>query len=224
MTIEVQPQGTSTYHQIKGSPFQIVCQVTDTVSANTIISGAGSIGTVAGALTDFTVTLFDSGNNQRTSGGDQVAVTIEPTPGPGSPVADVEVFDNHDGTYRVRYVINDASTAYEISVRANGGTAVKQVPTLTVVSSTPSPSLSVLQWEGSDWAPENVPIIRLLNDYTHLTFIKDAYLNAVKENALTLVTEVEGVGQKLYFTATVVDQTEGKYSTTFSVPSSTDRS
>lgn len=62
---------------------------------NTVISGAGSTYTIAGVVTDFTVTLFDSGNNQRTSGGDQLAVTIVPTPAP-SAVADIiniEVFD-----------------------------------------------------------------------------------------------------------------------------------
>lgn len=118
MVIEVQAGGSGPFNAIRGSPFPIICQVSKTAPANTVISGSGAETTTAGKLTDFTVTLFDIGGNQRTSGGDQLIVSIDSSsasPPPAGPHAHLkrpikfEIFDLLDGTYTVRYVIDDAT-------------------------------------------------------------------------------------------------------------------
>ena len=101
-----------------------MCQVSATIPTNTVIAGAGLTSTTAGVLTDFMVTLFDAGNNQRTSGGDSLAVSIDVFPAPsGTPAADpfaalkhpvtIEVFDLLDGSYTVRYVVEDTTWTAE---------------------------------------------------------------------------------------------------------------
>lgn len=63
MTINLTPQGSSVAEQIWGSPFEVVCSVSTTDPANTVISGAGATAAIAGEIEIFTVTLYDTGNN-----------------------------------------------------------------------------------------------------------------------------------------------------------------
>jgi hypothetical protein len=84
LSIMLQPNGAGPAYHVSGSPFTIVCQEAITAPVNTRITGDGAINAIAGNTTDFTVTLYDSGDNQRSSGGDQVAVTITDTGGTAS--------------------------------------------------------------------------------------------------------------------------------------------
>jgi hypothetical protein len=227
MTIEIQPNGSGPYHAIAASPFPIVCQVSQTDPSRTVISGAGASFTTAGALTDFTVTLFDSGGNQRTSGGDQLAVQIVPTVGtltPGS-VSGIEVFDQLDGTYTVRYEVVDSSTAYSISVTVNTDVGHTKQSRLTVVSNWTSPELSTFTSVSLGWPTSAAStVVHLAQAYSFATHLTDAFGNPITERALTLITEIEGQGRSLYSTASLAALSTGTYQTSFTVPTSADRS
>jgi hypothetical protein len=69
--------------------------VTTAWPANTILTDEGITDAVAGIVQTFTVTLFDSGNNQLDVGGDTLTITMTPTQ------SNIEIFDNLDGTYTV---------------------------------------------------------------------------------------------------------------------------
>ena len=137
LSIMVQPNGAGPAYHVQGSPFTIVCQENVTAPVNTVISGDGATSAIAGNTTDFTVTLFDSGNNQRKSGGDQVAVTITAAPaGTTSTAEGIEVFDQEDGTYTIRYKVLSTSTLHLIKVTVNADSANMKQSTLTVSSNT----------------------------------------------------------------------------------------
>jgi hypothetical protein len=223
MTIEVQPNGDGPYHEIAGSSFAIICQVTDADASNTVISGDGATDAIAGDPTNFTVTLHDSGNNQRTSGGDQLAVTIVPDSGLAT-AEGIEVFDQLDGTYIIEYEIFDTSSTYTISVTTNQDSSNIKTSTLTVVSNLTSPSVSEFSSTDLSWPTTAASTtINLEEDYSFLTDLKDAYANPIFERAQSLLTEIEGVGQKVYYTAVVTDISIGRYETTFTVPTSGER-
>ena len=193
MKVEVQPNGDGPYYQIPGSPFPLICQVTTTDPVNTVISGDGSTDTIAGDPTNFTVTLFDSGNNQRTSGGDQLAVTI--VPDAGSPITDIDIYDHEDGTYTVSYVVFDTAELYTVSVTVNADSGNSKQTILTAVSNSTKPNVSTITSVDLSWptaAAETV--IQLEQAYTFLTHLKDAYSNPIKERQLAMITEVEGQG------------------------------
>ena len=227
MTVEIQPNGAGPFYEIGGSPFQIISQVAITAGVNTVISGAGSTYTIAGVVTDFKVTLYDIGNNQRTTGGDQLAVTIKPTPLP-STVADItniEVFDLLDGTYTVRYLPSSSATDYTVSVTVNLDTVNTKTTTLVVHSNTASPATSEFTSVSLAWPTTAAATVIIQTEtYQFYTHIKDVHSNAVTERELTLITEIEGAGQKIYSTATTDDLTTGRYTTTFVVPTSSNRS
>jgi hypothetical protein len=102
MTITVQPGGSGPTYQIKDSPLQVQCNVNLVDTTKTTLTGVGVTQSTAGVVTTFKVTLFDSGNNQRETGGDTLLVTI-------GAITDIETFDHDDGTYTVQYKILDAS-------------------------------------------------------------------------------------------------------------------
>ena len=54
---------------------------------------------VAGIVQTFVVTLYDSGNNRLSIGGDTLQVIINPTQ------TNIEYFDNQDGSYLVMFMI-----------------------------------------------------------------------------------------------------------------------
>jgi hypothetical protein len=222
MAIEIQATGATSFVAITGSPFSIVCQVSTAAAVNTVISGAGATAAIAGDRTDFTVTLFDIGNNQRTGGGDQVDVKIEPTPTPGSgAISDVEVFDLLNGVYTVRYVIQSTATPYTISVTVNADSSNIKTSSLTVTSNVTSPAHSVFDWPTATWpAADPLKKVNMGAAYTFSTALKDAYANPIKEHTETLVTEITGQGQTHYSTAVLAALPSGSYSTTFTIPAS----
>jgi len=120
MAIRVQPNGVGSFYPLSTSPLTINCIVSTTAPINTVLSGTGITNAIAGNPTEFTVTLFDAGNNQRTSGGDNLVVTIIST---SHTITNIEIFDNNDGTYRVKYLVTDASETYDITVITNGDAA-----------------------------------------------------------------------------------------------------
>lgn len=68
----------------------------------TVLTGEGVTDAVAGIVQNFTVTLYDSGNNRLEVGGD--TITVQTTPSQSS----IEIFDQLDGSYLVKYMITDA--------------------------------------------------------------------------------------------------------------------
>lgn len=172
------------------------------------------------------MTLHDSGNNQRTSGGDQLAVTIIADVG-GASAAGVEIFDQHDGTYIVVYEIFDTASPYTVSVTTNADAGNIKTSSLVVVSNLTSPKVSEFSSPATDlsWpTTAAATTINLEQPYTFITDLKDAYANPIKERSQTLLTEIEGQGQKVYFTASLNDLSLGRYETTFIVPTSAERS
>lgn len=74
-------------------------------------------------------------------GGDSVAVTITST---SYTISQIEVFDNHDGTYRVEYKVIDSSQTYLISVVVNNDIVNTQTSTVSVVTNIPDSLTSIL--------------------------------------------------------------------------------
>ena len=91
MTIRLQPNGVGSLYPISTSPFTINCIVSSSDPLNTVLSGLGVTNAITGNPTDFLVTLHDSGNNQRTSGGDNIAVLITSI---SHTITAIEIFDN----------------------------------------------------------------------------------------------------------------------------------
>jgi len=139
LDVTLQPGGTGPSYLIKNAPFNVICSVTTVDASNTVLSGTGVTDTIAGEVATFTVTLFDSGNNQREMGGDTLLVTI-------TGITDIETFDNNDGTYQVDYKILDASTTYDLSVIVNGDSGNEKTSTITVVPNLPHASSSTLTY------------------------------------------------------------------------------
>ena len=234
LSIMVQPNGAGPAYHVQGSPFTIVCQENVTAPVNTVISGDGATSAIAGNTTDFTVTLFDSGNNQRKSGGDQVAVTITAATGGTTSTAEgIEVFDREDGTYTIRYKVLDTSTRHLIKVTVNADSTNMKQSTLNVSSNITSPETSTFtSYNSTIGTPPGLAwpttaaetIVNLTDAYTFNTSLKDAYSNPIKERVETLVTEIIGQGQAYYITATLLDLATGLYTSTFTVPTTGGRS
>ena len=106
-------------------------------TTKTTLTGVGVTQATAGVVTTFTVTLFDSGNNQRETGGDTLLVTI-------GAITDIETFDHDNGTYTVQYKILDASITYPLSVTINGESQNAKTSVITVSPNKPDPASSTL--------------------------------------------------------------------------------
>ncbi len=91
MTVRMQANGVGSMYPIASSPMTIKCIVSTTDPLNTVLSGLGVTNAVAGTPTDFLATLFDSGANQRTSGGDTLSVSLTSL---SHTITSLEVFDN----------------------------------------------------------------------------------------------------------------------------------
>jgi hypothetical protein len=145
-------------------------------------------------------------------------VTITPTSG-GSAVTSIEVFDQHDGTYKVAYVATSTASTYTISVTVNADTPNAKTTTLTVVSSTPSVTISTIAW--TSWVSAALTkVVDLGVAYNFLTSMKDAHSNPKKETTLSLVTVIEGRGTSQAFTATLASAAAAEYTTAFTLPTS----
>ena len=96
-------------------------------------------------MTQFRVTLFDSGNNQRSYGGDQLNVVISPSDGSvlSQPIG-IEVFDNNDGTYDINYKVLESTISYLITVTVNSITSSQITSNLIVGSNYTSPEVSTI--------------------------------------------------------------------------------
>ena len=97
LEIRVQPAGAGPSYAIADSGLPVVVSVNEVDASFTTLTGDGVTDSMAGVVASFTVTLFDSGNNQREVGGDLLLVEIS------GGVTDIETYDNTDGTYRVDY-------------------------------------------------------------------------------------------------------------------------
>lgn len=131
LDISIQYNGQGSFYALSTSPFYIKCHVTTTDARWTTITGEGKNYAIAGIPNGFLVTVFDQGNNQQQTGGDRIAVTIVSQSGLIT-ITEIEIFDNQDGTYRVKYEVNDASEPYTVTVTVNGDTANKKTTQLVV--------------------------------------------------------------------------------------------
>ena len=141
LNIMVQPSGVGPSYHIKDSKLPVKVAVNEVDASLTTLTGTGVTDSIAGVVASFTVTLFDSGNNQREVGGDLLLVQIS------DGVTDIETFDNHDGTYRVDYRINDASITHDLSVTINGDTANSKTSIITTVPNLPDAASSTMATE-----------------------------------------------------------------------------
>jgi hypothetical protein len=79
MSVQVQPNKEGPYYEIQDFPQTVTCQVTTAWPEYTTLTDDGVTDAVAGIIQTFTVTLFDSGNNRLTIGGDTLGISMEPT-------------------------------------------------------------------------------------------------------------------------------------------------
>jgi len=114
------------FYLLKNFSIQVTCQVTQAWPQHTVISGEGITDAVAGVLQTFNVTLYDSGNNRLTIGGDTLTVTFTPAQ------SKIEIFDRKDGSYLVQYLISKAGS-FTLSVSTNLDTEFKKTSSVIVV-------------------------------------------------------------------------------------------
>ena len=138
LTILVQPSGSGPSYPIRDSGLPVTVAVNEVDASLTTLTGDGVTDSMAGVVASFTVTLFDSGNNQREVGGDLLLVEIS------DGVTDIETFDNADGTYLVEYKINDASMTHDLSVTINADTANTKTSTITTIPNSPDAASSTM--------------------------------------------------------------------------------
>ena len=74
LKIWVQPGGSGPSYEIKDSGLTVTVAVNVVDASFTTLTGTGVTDSIAGVAATFTVTLFDSGNNQRKVGGDLLLV------------------------------------------------------------------------------------------------------------------------------------------------------
>lgn len=170
----------------------------------TTLTGTGVTDSMAGVVASFTVTLFDSGNNQREVGGDLLLVEIS------NGVTDIETFDNSDGTYRVDYKINDASASHGLSVTINGDTGNTKTSTITTIPNDPDSASSTMA---------TTTLIVLDDPQTVDVEIFDSFGNRILiEDPIVLV--VAGLDSNLYFT--YASTAPSVYELAYAAPSGTD--
>jgi hypothetical protein len=113
LRVQVQPNRNANadgpWYDLAQSPLQVEAVVTEAYAYNTKLTGAGVKDATAGILQTFTVTLFDVGDNQLVSGGDTLQITITDQADPFEEERAIEIFDNDDGTYLVKYLITKAA-------------------------------------------------------------------------------------------------------------------
>ena len=180
----MQPAGAGPSYAIADSGLPVVVSVNEVDASFTTLTGDGVTDSMAGVVASFTVTLFDSGNNQREVGGDLLLVEIS------DGITDIETFDNADGTYRVDYKINDATVSHDLSVTINGDTTNTKTSTITTVPNDPDAASSTMSTAGL-----------IVLDVTTIVDAEvfDAYSNPIlTEGPIVLV--VTGHDTNLYFT------------------------
>lgn len=203
--ISIQFNGLGSFYALSTSPFYIQCHVTTTDPSKTIITGDGKNNAVAGIVNGFLITVFDEGGNQQQIGGDTVSVTITST---SHTITDKEIFDNNDGTYRVKYELLDASETYLVSVVVNGDTANTKTSTIVVVPNKPDPRKSTLVASSP---------LTIAADHTFKLQIFDSFSNPIQVFVPTL-SHIIGAGQDVYATGVATQQSLGKYDVTFNIP------
>ena len=135
IVVNVQPNGLGSNYLV--TSISISWSDTTTDPQKTTLIGTGS----TNAVTDnsfFTVKLYDTQGNPRTTGGDTVNAGIySGTVSVGSSW----VTDNDDGTYKVEYQVDLAGT-YTAMVVVNGDTANNKTATVTLIAGNGDPQLS----------------------------------------------------------------------------------
>ena len=85
----------------------------------------------------------------------------------------IEVFDENDGSYTVKYLINDASTTHIVEVTVNGDAANKKSSVITTIPNVPSSVSSTFA---------TTALIDLESSYDVDTEIFDAFGNKIIES------------------------------------------
>ena len=146
LEISVQLNGVGSFYALSTSPFFIRCHVTTTDPRWTTITGPGQNMAVAGIPNTFLVTVFDEGKNQQQIGGDAITVSIKSKDGLVI-INEIEVFDNNDGTYKVKYEVDNSlgvGELYDVKVTTNGNLANTKSEVLDVSPNESNPLTSLL--------------------------------------------------------------------------------
>ena len=205
MHVTVKPDGLDPAYEIIDFPQQVTCQITTAHAPNTEIRGEGINDAMAGVIQTFTVTLYDIGGNRLQIGGDVIDVTIA-----GSS-ADIEIFDQLDGSYTVQYRILVANS-YTLEVVTNMETASPQTSTITVIPNEPSTETSTISFLTPVTLDQSNQVSVILTDLYNNNIIDDQ----------PIVLTVEGQGQTIF--ATFVALSAHSYQTDYTIPSGTEDS
>ena len=209
MAISVKVGGSGSSVAIANSPFSVNCAVSDTDASQTIVKGTGATAAVAGTTAVFSVYTMDSKGNARSSGGDTIEVSITNSVTTLT-YNDMQITDNADGTYTVKYLITDASKSYTLTVTVNGNTTHAITKTVTASGGTPS----ALNSRITKTTTNNIGVADSFN-----VLAKDAYGNVLSSN-VNLSSRITGAYGNGYFTGTLADSSTGSYSTPFTISSS----
>ena len=113
---------------------QITCSVNTVDPTKTNVNGSGLTASIAGLKANFTIQLFDTNSNLKTTIGDTVIVTI---------ISNLEKislinigFQNKSSNYLVEYIATKSAAPYNITILINGNT----VKTSTMICSANFPS------------------------------------------------------------------------------------
>jgi hypothetical protein len=137
------------------------------------ITGVTSTG--AGVLGSFTLVAKDSSGNTRTSGGDQINVTVKTSSGTLIPANQASVVDNSDGTYLIQYILSQLGT-YTVHITMNGDSTNELSQSISIIPGNPD------SFQSSLTVPATISLGSTLSVFIQAN---DVYGNAVS-TAVTL--------------------------------------
>ena len=209
MDVKVQPDGSGSFTSVRDSPFAVTCKDSTTDPTLTQMTGSALTNAFAGEVMSFTVSLFDSQGNSKTTGGDTVTATLYSV-GLVS-VGSTWVKDKGDGTYTVQYV-HDTLGTYTIEVIVNGDTANALTSTITMIAGLPNGHLSTLAH----------PSVSTIGSATTFSIVaKDAYGNLINSQAYDVAYEIIGNHGLISGSVPVNNLATATYQTSYTIPAPT---
>jgi Ras GTPase-activating-like protein IQGAP2/3 len=189
------------YENISGFPTDI--KVSDsgvTDPSKTLLEGDGLRLAVSNQLSTFTVICRDAYTNRRTSGGDEVVVSLINDRRKTSITA--EVTDHQDGTYEVQYIPN-VSGDYRIEIKINGVLVETGEPLILFVEPPAAKALSDQDLEnihGHDLLSSLINSVLLEKDEESLLAeiqqVRSQLIRQIRENG-TLENDVKDLERRI---------------------------
>eukprot|EP01126_Amoeba_proteus_P048651 TRINITY_DN5642_c0_g1_i5.p1 TRINITY_DN5642_c0_g1~~TRINITY_DN5642_c0_g1_i5.p1 ORF type:complete len:909 (-),score=226.19 TRINITY_DN5642_c0_g1_i5:318-3044(-) len=189
---------------IAGSPFTVSVSPGHPSALNTICSGPGTLGALAGEVSPVLVETVDECGNRVTNGGAPLTGTLT-FMGDGVDPLPVNVIDNGDGTYSLDYVPKKAGS-YLLDVRLDD-VPVKGSPFTILVGAGKYDPLN-FEWEGIELDAEGRRVLVAGKTDLFIVKSKDTFGNPLEGGGLGVVGQLTGDSS---VPVNVADKGDGTY-------------